>query len=180
MTPTVALRRLYELLLSYRSLSLTGQRPSTFVHFTGTICPPRRHVTLPLGDPVFDAVADYASKVVARAGLLTSRPGNAPEFDQYAVTSRQLFTIEHALAVDFARTTPDVSIDDREAYARMTLALAAYWCDRCELTGLGGLGVHPLLGLRPTDSYGAALYDHAIAALEDDVWPAPITAAEHN
>lgn len=167
LTPTVALRSLYEQLRSFEELTARGNRLDIFVHFAGAIRPPARNVSRPMGDPVFDAIADYASKVIARAGLLTSRTSTDERnrFDEYSRMSRQVFTAEHALAVDLVRTVPDLTLRQREVAARAALALAAYWCDRDSLTGLDKASSHRLLGDRPIDPIGAVLHQHALQAL---------------
>ena len=123
-----------------------------------------------MGDRVFDAIADYASKVASRAGLLSiaSGPQSAKSMEAYALIGRHLFTIEHSLAVDLGRTTPDVSIHERDRWARASLALAAFWCDRPELLfppDEAFDSYDPLLGKCPSDAVGAALHDHAETAL---------------
>lgn len=136
-------------------------------HFHGSILPPlhRRHGGM--GDPVTAAVADYASKVLARSGLLTVRNGldERSRLDEYGKVNRAMFTIEHALAIDLGRVASSTPLRLREARARAVLALAAYWCDRSQLEGLQALGSHPLLGARPTDALGRVLHDHAASAL---------------
>lgn len=167
LTPVVALRNLFEQLRSYEAISAQGNRLDVYSHFPGPILPPARHMTRPMGDPVLDAIAQYASWVASRAGLLTTRNqlDERHRLNEYGRLTRHLFTTEHALAVDLERVAPDLSLRDREKAARAVLALAAFWCDRCELIDLDSPSAHPLLGILPSDRVGKVLYDHAKDAL---------------
>jgi hypothetical protein len=167
MTPSVALRRLWEQLDSYRKLSVNGARIDVFQHFSGPITPPSGTARLQIGDPVAVAVAEYTSTVLARAGHLTTRQGlNEQErLQTYGRLTRDLFTTEHALAIDLGKVTPKLSLRGRESGARATLALAAYWFDRRTLQDIQSTTAHPLLGKRPKDVGGQTLWDFAEAAL---------------
>lgn len=167
MTPSVALRALFEQVRSFRQLVAAGRHVDVHAHFQGPIRPPRRGASRPMGDPVFNAVADYASKLIARSGLLTIRNGldDRGRLDENGRLTRTMFAAEHALAMDLARVADDVPLREREVLARGILALAAFWCDRSELEGLGTPHAHPLLGRRPSDTVGRVLWDHAATVL---------------
>jgi hypothetical protein len=167
MTPSVALRRLWEQLDSYRKLTNNGARIDLFRHFSGPITPPSPTNRVSIGDPVAEAVAEYTATVLARAGHLTQQRGQNEEerLQSYGRLTRQLFTAEHALAIDLGKVSPTVSLRARETGARATFALAAYWYDRGVLQGIESRSTHPLLGNRPTDAVGKTLFDFAEAAL---------------
>lgn len=167
MTPSVALRRLWEQLDSYRKLSLNGARIDVFRHFSGPIEPPSPIRHAPIGDPVAEAVAEYTTTVLARAGHLTTRQGLSEQerLQTYGRLTRQLFTAEHALAIDLGKVAPTMALRAREGAARATFALASYWYDRRTLEGIQSRSGHPLLGIRPIDASGKALFDFAEAAL---------------
>ena len=174
MTPSVALRRLWEQLDSYRKLSANDARIDVYRHFSGPITPPGR-VPLHIGDPVAEAIAEYGSTVLARAGHLTTRQGlNEQErLQTYGRLTRQLFTAEHALAIDLGKVTPTMPLKSRESAARATFALAAFWFDRRSLDDLQHHTAHPLLGKRPKDPSGKTLWDFAESALRP---PRPATS----
>jgi hypothetical protein len=167
MTPSVALRRLWEQLDSYRKLVANGAQIDVFQHFSGPIGPPSSVHRPVMGDPVAEAVAEYTSTVLARAGHLTTRQGISEQerLASYGRLSRQLFTAEHALAIDLGKVTPTLSLKLRECAARATFALASYWYDRRSLPGIEVRSAHPLLGTRPDDASGQTLFDYTSAAL---------------
>jgi hypothetical protein len=167
MTPSVALRRLWEQLDSYRKLSANGDRIDVFRHFSGPIAPPSAGNRALIGDPVAEAVAEYTSTVLARAGHLTTRQGMSEKdrLEIYGRMTRLLFTAEHALAIDLGKVSPTISLKTREAAGRATFALASYWYDRSGLTDVDGRSAHPLLGRRPGDTTGKTLFDYAELAL---------------
>jgi hypothetical protein len=168
MTPSVALRRLWEQLDSYRKLVANGEQIDVFRHFSGPITPPSPTHRPVMGDPVAEAIAEYTATVLARAGHLTTRQGTSEHerLAAYGRLSRQLFTAEHALAIDLGKVTPTLSLKLRECAARATFSLAAYWYDRRNLLGVETRAAHPLLGIRPSDSSGQTLFDYTSAALE--------------
>lgn len=182
MTPSVALRALLEQLQGYRRLLDSGVNVDLFLHFSGPLTPPIRHQTRPMVDPVIDAIAAYASAVVGRAGLLTSQLGTseASRLENHGRLTRQLFTVEHAVAIEFARNAPSMALRPREVAARAVLALASYWCDRDELLGLGTHDGHPLLGHSPEDAVGHVLFEHAVLALAAPERPRSGGAAQEN
>jgi hypothetical protein len=168
MTPSVALRRLWEQLDSYRKLTQDGARIDVFRHFLGPITPPSRESRPQIGDPVAEAVAEYSSTILARAGHLTTRQGlnDQERLQTYGRLTRRLFTSEHALAIDLGKLAPTMPLRRRECGARATLALASFWFDRRVLEGIALRGAHPLLGKRPSDVSGRTLYDFAESALQ--------------
>jgi hypothetical protein len=167
MTPSVALRALFEQLGAWDSLTRSGRRVEVYEHFIGPVTPPRRHSGRAIGDPVFDAIAEYAALVVGRAGLLTNRLRslNRDSLGHYERMSRAIFAYEHSLAIDLGRVAPEIALRTRHLSARAVLSVAAYWCDRCELLDIGGNGVHALLGARPDEPVGAVLWEHAVLSL---------------
>ena len=173
MTPSVALRALFEQMRTFGSFAKSGKSTDVYQHFVGPITPPVKGTRRPIGDPVFDSIADYASQVVARAGLLTSRSlGEEPKrLDEYGQLTRSLYAVEHALAIDLGRVAPDISLRRRHTAARATLAVASFWCDRNELLRLDEKGTHPILGGRPDDEIGIVLWEHAVIALTPPTRP---------
>jgi hypothetical protein len=167
MTPSVALRSLNSQIHTYRTREIVDPEIDLFMHFDGPITPPYQGLRRPVGDAVFDTIANYASMIAGRDGLLVSHsPGDSPiVLDVADRSARGMFALEHALAIDLARTYPDALLKDREAAARATLGLAAYWCDRLKLNGLSETCAHNLLGTRPDDAIGIVLFDFAEAAI---------------
>lgn len=167
MTPSVALRALFEQLVRFEQAHNAGDDVDVIEHFEGPILPPQSHLRRPIGDPVFEAIAEYASFVISRAGMLTNKDDADPDLrlQEHGRITRSLFAIEHALAIDLARIAPEIPLRRRQAHARATLAVAAFWCDRPELIRNDGPPANVLLGLRPEDPAGAILWDHAMLAL---------------
>ncbi len=173
MTPSVAYRALFEQMRTFESYAQAGKSTDVYQHFVGPITPPVNGTRRPIGDPVFDSIADYASKVVARAGLLTSRSLGEENvrLQEYGQMTRSMYAVEHALAIDLCRVASDISLRRRHTCARATLAVAAFWCDRSELLRLGEKGTHTLLGGRPADEIGIVLWEHAVIALSPPTKP---------
>ncbi len=173
LTPSVALRTLCEQVQEYEGLIESGAvYPGSTVtlasHFAYPLSPPASGERRPIGDLVYDAIADYASKVLSRQGLLSTASNDDPErrARRHVQLTRELFAFEHALAMGLLRLFPDSSLVLREHAARVTLAIAAYWCDRDQLDFCDDGFSHPLLGERPSDTRGQVLFDHAIDALD--------------
>lgn len=183
MTPSVALRTLHAQIESYWTREIIDPEIDLYMHFDGHVRPPRPGTRRPVGDPVFDTISNYASMIAGRENLLVVAPNPEPviEVEETDRTTRVMFALEHSLAIDLSRNYPDSPLTNREAAARATLALAAFWCDRKELTGLRDRDAHPLLGTRPNDAIGAVLYDFAVTALaspQGQLGPVPVIHLE--
>lgn len=167
MTPSVALRALFEQLNAYEQ-ALVEARPADIDEvFVGPILPPHLHLRRPIGDPAHEAVAEYASFVIARAGQLTTKDtgDEGLRLEQHRRLSARITAAEHSLAIDLARLAPEIPLRGRQAHARAIWSLAAFWCDRRELIRSDGPAANELLGKRPTDEAGSILWEHAMLAM---------------
>lgn len=172
LTPSVALRTLVEQLQKFEEFMKQGvvRRGSVvtvYTHFDYPLPPPSRDVRRPIGSPVYDAIADYASKLLARQGLLSATEDNSESrLQRHTQLNRELFAFEHALAFGLGRLFPEASLHLRENAARCALGVAAFWCDRNELVFTTAGLSHPILGERPDDEQGQVLYDFALDAFD--------------
>lgn len=176
MTPSVALRCLHaELRHVAHLLNDPARARVTDVGsaFQGHLRPPIPGTRAPIGDPAGDAVAAYASRTLAAAGLL----GPRGDLDQL---EREQRATEHALAIDLARVNPGLCAAEAGIAALITLTTAAYWTDRDQLEAVEPQTAGPvdrLLGARPDDVRGRVLFDAAMSAwLGLDPAPTPATA----
>lgn len=172
LTPSVALRVLTEQIQHFEALLEAGSvQPSShalLTHFSYPLPPPGMGVKRSVHDPVLDAIADYASKVLALQGLFVAgtRMERLDRTARQVLLTRELFAFEHALAMGIAQLFPNSSLVLRENASKGTLAIAAFWCDRHQLVFAKDGFSHHLLGERPTDERGQVLYDYAIDALD--------------
>lgn len=173
LTPSVALRTLVEQLQRYEEFVKKGfVRPGStiniYVHFAYPLPPPTPGLRREIGSAVYDAIADYASKLLARQGMLSALGEDDAEYrvSRHTQLNREIFAFEHALAFGLQRLYPEASLVLREHAARCALSVAAFWCDRDRLLFADNGLSHPILGDRPIDERGRVLYDRAIDAFD--------------
>ena len=165
LTPSVAFRALHDELRIYLESFTVAPGLDMYLHFNGPITPPRPGTTRD-DNAVTAAIVDYTGKHSARDSAL-----EAGHIALHGRLTREMFVMEHAIAIDLGRTCPNRPLRERETFARRSLAVAAFWYSQDDLSGIGVSGSHPILGLRPPANLGCSLYDFAAASFPPAAWP---------